>query len=77
MIIERLARRCGYEALEPHIPEAHRKLLTHIRKQNTRKERRKSEAGSQVGVRVAGLGWAGLAGLATPWKLGRSTNLLA
>ncbi|GAB4822579.1 hypothetical protein N2152v2_009625 [Parachlorella kessleri] len=48
VILERLARRCGFEALEPHIPEAHRKLLTHIRKQTGRKERRKSEAGSQM-----------------------------
>lgn len=71
MILERLARRCGFEALEPHIPDAHRKLLTHIRKQTTRKERRRSEAGSQVGW-----GRGGLVGLQTrtvlpplaPWR---------
>lgn len=48
IILERLARRCGFEALEPHFPESHRALLTHIRKQTTRKERKRSEADSQV-----------------------------
>jgi len=47
--VERLARRCGYDAVAAAIPEAHRKLLTHIRKERVRKDgRRHSEAGSEV-----------------------------
>ena len=41
MIVERLARRCGFEAVERNIPEEHRKLLSHIRKQQIRKSRRR------------------------------------
>jgi len=49
VIVERLARRCGYDAVAAAIPEAHRKLLTHIRKERVRKDgRRHSEAGSEV-----------------------------
>ena len=48
IIVERLAKKCGFAEVDKHIPEAHKKLLTHIRKQTNRKERRKSEAGSQV-----------------------------
>ncbi|KAL6777299.1 hypothetical protein ACKKBF_B20970 [Auxenochlorella protothecoides x Auxenochlorella symbiontica] len=39
MILERLARRCGYEAVEPAVPAAHKALLTHIRKAHARHER--------------------------------------
>lgn len=39
MVVERLARRLGYEAVAENIPEEHRKLLTHIRKEKTRKLR--------------------------------------
>lgn len=50
MILERLVRRVGHDAVAEHMPEAHRKLLTHIRKEQLRKHRtRESEAGSQVG----------------------------
>ena len=49
VIVERLARRCGYDAVAGAIPEADRKLLTHIRKERLRKDgRRHSEAGSEV-----------------------------
>ena len=99
-IVEKLAKRCGFEAVARHMPEgaqmqfcnclrwgwapgcqganmctwflggglrwlfdrprslppiraAHAKLLSHIRKENNRKERRRSEAGSQVGQLLA------------------------
>lgn len=48
VIIERLAKRCGFDAVAQHIPQQHARLLTHIRKQHNRKVRRRSEAGSQV-----------------------------
>lgn len=37
VVVERLARRLGYDEVANAIPEEHRKLLTHIRKQKTRK----------------------------------------
>ena len=48
VILERLARRCGFEALEGAVPEAHRALLTHIRKQHNRKERRRNSGASEM-----------------------------
>ena len=39
MVVERLARRLGYDAVAANIPEEHRKLLTHIRKEKSRKLR--------------------------------------
>ncbi|KAL0054199.1 hypothetical protein WJX82_005285 [Trebouxia sp. C0006] len=39
VVVERLARRLGYDAVAENIPEEHRKLLTHIRKEKTRKLR--------------------------------------
>ena len=39
MVVERLARRLGYDVVAANIPEEHRKLLTHIRKEKTRKLR--------------------------------------
>ena len=47
-IVEKLAKRCGFEEVAQHMPEAHMKLLSHIRKENSRKDRRRSEGGSQV-----------------------------
>lgn len=55
MIIERLARRCGHDALAAVMPPSEVKLLAHIRKQHHRKDRRRSNelaAGSQVGLVV-------------------------
>ena len=50
VIVERLVRRLDYETVAEHIPEADRKLLTHIRKEQQRKQRKggQSEEGSQV-----------------------------
>jgi hypothetical protein len=49
VIVERLARRCGYDAVADAMPPGDKKLLSHIRKENVRKQRlRTSEAGSQV-----------------------------
>ena len=56
VILERLARRCGFEALEKYIPESHRALLTHIRKQNNRKERKKSMRNGSEMEWVGGVG---------------------
>jgi len=42
VILERLAKKVGFEALSRHIPESHRSLLTHIRKEIKRKDRSKS-----------------------------------
>ena len=39
VVVERLARRLGYDPVAANIPEEHRKLLTHIRKEKTRKLR--------------------------------------
>lgn len=44
VILERLARRCGFEALERNMPEAHKRLLVHIRKASNRKDRRRAVA---------------------------------
>jgi ribosomal RNA-processing protein 12 len=56
VILERIARRCGFEALEAAVPEAHRALLTHIRKQHHRKERKKNNNGaSEMDWNAAGV----------------------
>ena len=39
MLVERLARRLGYDAVAAQMPEEHRRLLTHIHKEKTRKLR--------------------------------------
>ncbi|KAL4855011.1 RRP12-like protein [Chlorella vulgaris] len=49
-IVEKLAKRCGFEEVAQHMPEAHSKLLIHIRKENSRRDRKRSEAGSQMEV---------------------------
>jgi ribosomal RNA-processing protein 12 len=53
VIIERLVRRCGVEPVAAACPQDDYRLMTHIRKQQSRKERRRagSEVGSQVGTR--------------------------
>ena len=49
VIVERLARRCGYEAVAGAMPPGDKRLLSHIRKEVLRKQRtRASQAGSQV-----------------------------
>ena len=54
MVVERLARRCGFDEVAQAMPPSDSKLLTHIRKQDNRKQRRK--AGSNAG----GEGWQGV-----------------
>ena len=42
VILERLAKKVGFEILQQNIPESHKSLLTHIRKQMGRKDRTKA-----------------------------------
>lgn len=50
VIVERLARRCGFEAMAAAMPAGDMRLLSHIRKEHARKVKRKSasRAGSEV-----------------------------
>jgi ribosomal RNA-processing protein 12 len=47
VIVERLARRCGFDDVAAHIPPSESRLLTHIRKEHNRKVRRR-QAVSEV-----------------------------
>ncbi|KAF8071289.1 uhpC [Scenedesmus sp. PABB004] len=47
VIVERLVRRCGLDAVAAACPPGDAKLIAHIRKQNTRKDRRR-DGGSQA-----------------------------
>ena len=47
-MVERLARRCGFDAVSKLIPEQHRRLVTHIRKERVRKERIRAGNAEQV-----------------------------
>lgn len=47
MIITKLAKRCGFEAVAKYIPEADAPLLTSIRKEDNKKQRIKAGS-SQV-----------------------------
>ncbi|GIL64267.1 hypothetical protein Vafri_18268 [Volvox africanus] len=53
LIVERLARRCGFDAISAAMPPSDSKLLAHIRKEEAKRKRRKhgggSEAGSEAG----------------------------
>lgn len=51
-IVERLSRRCGADAVAAACPASDTRLVAHIRKQQSRKERRR--AGSQAGSEVSG-----------------------
>lgn len=44
VILERLAVRCGFDVLGDAIPEAHRPLLTHIRKSYNRRHRNRASS---------------------------------
>ena len=55
-MVERLARRCGFEAMAAVMPPSDAKLLAHIRKQCSRRQRKRSE-----GSEVRG-GWGGREG---------------
>lgn len=48
VIVERLARRCGYDAVAGAMPQGDRRLLSHIQKEMLRKKRTHARAGSQV-----------------------------
>lgn len=48
LIIEKLARRCGFDAVQAAVPASDSRLLSHIRRERTRKEVRKVAATSQV-----------------------------
>ncbi len=55
--MERLARRCGFDAVSSAMPPSDSKLLAHIRKEHQRKQRRKHGAGSESGSQVGSCGW--------------------
>lgn len=57
VIVERLARRCGFQAVSQHIPEKDRKLLAHIRKEKQRHERKRQGASEADRVRTSCSGW--------------------
>lgn len=42
-IIEKLERKCGYELIKSYIPDAHKKLLVHMRKMRERGKRNKDK----------------------------------
>lgn len=43
MVVERLARRVGFEVVAAAMPEQHAKLLTHIRKEKNRQRRQRAQ----------------------------------
>jgi ribosomal RNA-processing protein 12 len=51
VVMERLVKRCGWKAVEDATPALHAKLLQHMRREETRSERRRkaSVAGSEFG----------------------------
>ena len=44
LIVEKLARRCGFDAVEAAMPEGDTKLLTHIRKERAHKAAKRAGA---------------------------------
>jgi ribosomal RNA-processing protein 12 len=44
LIVEKLARRCGFDAVEAAMPEGDAKLLTHIRKERAHKAAKRAGA---------------------------------
>jgi ribosomal RNA-processing protein 12 len=54
LIVEKLARRCGFDAVEAAMPESDTKLLTHIRKERAHKAAKKAgAAATEVNRRAA------------------------
>ncbi len=45
VIVERLARRCGYDAVAAAMPAGDRRLLSHIQKEMLRKRRTQTKPG--------------------------------
>ena len=50
VIVERLARRCGYDAVAAAMPAGDRRLLSHIQKEMLRKKRTQTKPGSEVSL---------------------------
>ena len=50
VIVERLARRCGYDAVAAAMPAGDRRLLSHIQKEMLRKRRTQTKPGSEVSL---------------------------
>ena len=48
MIVERLARRCGYDDVAAAMPAGDKRLLQHIRREVLRKQRLRAGSGSQA-----------------------------
>jgi len=64
--VERLVRRCGIEAVQAACPEGDARLVSHIRKQNARKEKRRA-GGSEAGGSEVSLGGAVLCLCVAGW----------
>eukprot|EP01026_Neomeris_dumetosa_P036307 TRINITY_DN29293_c0_g1_i2.p1 TRINITY_DN29293_c0_g1~~TRINITY_DN29293_c0_g1_i2.p1 ORF type:complete len:370 (+),score=57.74 TRINITY_DN29293_c0_g1_i2:93-1112(+) len=52
MIVQRLAKRCGYDELEKHFPDKDKRLLSHIRQQQNRKTRKRLHAREEDGLEL-------------------------
>ena len=48
VIVERLARRCGYDDVAAAMPAGDKRLLQHIRREALRKQRLRAGSGSQA-----------------------------
>jgi ribosomal RNA-processing protein 12 len=80
-ILEILAKKCGIALLEPLVPERHQKLISHVRRMESRKVRKKSgaakgsDAGSKYsrGSKYAEAALEGIAGA----RLGQSSAVAA
>lgn len=48
VIVERLSRRCGFDAVSEAMPASDTRLLTHIRKEHARKQRRREDEAMSV-----------------------------
>lgn len=55
VIVERLARRAGFDAMAAAMPPGDMRLLSHIRKEHTRKQKRRDA--SRAGSEVRGRAW--------------------
>ena len=59
VVMERLVRRLGYEAVAEAVPPEHAKLLTHIRREEAKRERRRKEGWGGGGGDEEGWGGEG------------------
>ena len=52
VVLERMCKRCGYEVVEACVPKEHAALIAHIKREETRSEKKKSSvAGSEHGAK--------------------------